>query len=413
MNAKTRLVVLSAVLCTLVFATAFGVGRLISEINASDYDAQAQKVFQEARVFFEEARNASLPDVELRVVSKQWAIDTWGKGYADPDLTNILRQEKIYKGLFLIAEDASLYQANVDWAGNFGAATWVGKIYVVQENFDPWNLPNAEATFVHELTHIWQPNLPYTTSFDMDKAHTALVEGDASLMGDYLMNSSTAQANPFDLAMIADVPAFLLTNPALQEVHADIPDTIWKLNYFPYDYGKAFVGALYDLGGWETVTRVYGNPPNTTEQILHVDKYFENESAVQVTAPTLSEDGWKQLKTDTYGEYFIQVLLQRHLSLTEAKNAAAGWDGDKLNYYEQDSNYLFTWKIQWESNCDASEFYIAFNNVLNATGAEKQNCTHWHTNGRYISITWDQTQNSTLIACSPREEAVLSSYFTP
>ena len=131
--------------------------------------------------------------MELQVITKQWAIDTWGKGYADADLTNILRQERVYKGLFMMSENDSLYQASVDWAGNFGAATWNGKIYVVKENFDPWDMPGAEATFVHELTHIWQHGLPSPDSFDADKAHAALVEGDASFMGDYFKNQTKAQ----------------------------------------------------------------------------------------------------------------------------------------------------------------------------------------------------------------------------
>ena len=378
----------------------------------AEYKAQAQRVFQSAVSQVEQIRNVTLPKVELEVVTRQWAIDTWGKGYADPDLTNILREEKVYKGLFMIPENASLYQANVDWAGNWGAATWNGKIYVVKENFDPWHLPNAEATFVHELTHIWQPRLPYVTTFDAGKAQASLTEGDASYMGDFFMNQTQKPSNQATLAVVGQVPLFLIRNPVLKELHPSLPATISHLNYFPYNYGKIYVSALYSKGGWATVNRAYQNPPNTTEQILYPDKYFANETAKQVAPPTIAESNWSIIRTERYGEYFIQVMLGSWLSKAEAQQAGAGWGGDILTYYERGGDYLFTWNIQWDSNCDASEFYVAFHNIVNATGAVKQNCTHWYINGRYISITWNQTSNTTLIACSTIENAVLSSYFS-
>jgi hypothetical protein len=198
-----------------------------------------------------------------------------------------------------------------------------------------------------------------------------------------------------------------------------IPDTVWKLNFFPYDFGKIFVGALFEQGGFATVNQAYnaGCTPTTTEQILHPEKYFANETAQKVAAPTLTESNWGTVKTnrgeyhESYGEYFIQVMLGNHLSQGEAKRAATGWAADNFTYYERDNEYLFTWNIMWDSTCDADEFYVAFNNVLNSTGSTKENCTHWSVNDRFISITLNQEQKTTLIACSPNESAVLSSYF--
>lgn len=385
--------------------------KLLTASEMVEYKAQAQRVFESAVRQVEQIRNVTLPNVTLEVVTRQWAIDTWGRGYADPDLTNILREEKVFKGLFLIAENASLYQANVDWAGNWGAATWNGKIYVVKENFDPWHLPNAEATFVHELTHIWQPRLPYVTTFDAEKAQAALTEGDASYMGDFFINQTQRSPSPASL-VVGQVPMFLIRNPVLRELHLSLPATISRLNYFPYDYGKIYVSALYEKGGWATVTRAYQNPPNTTEQILYPDKYFANETAKVITPPTIAEGNWTTIRTERYGEYFIQVMLSNWLSKAEAQQASAGWGGDILTYYERGGEFLFTWNIQWDSSCDASEFYVAFHNMVNATGAVKQNCTHWYSNGRYISITWNQTSNTTLVACATSENAVLASYFT-
>jgi hypothetical protein len=418
LNAKIKIAIVSVLLIGVLLVSAFSVAKLLSNVNPDAYAAQAQKIFNQAKTEFEQIRNVTLPsNLALHVMTKQEAIDRWGRTTADADVTNILRQEKVYKGLFMMAENDSLYQATVDWAGNWGAATLKPDIYVIKENFDPFNMPDAEATFVHELTHVWQPSLPYTTTFDRDKAQTALVEGDASFMGDYFKNHTQTSPNP--MATADGVPVFLINSPILNALHP-IPDTVWKLNFFPYDYGKTFVSAAYQNGGWATVNQAYqqGYPPTTTEQILSPDKYFANETAQPVQPPTLAENNWTIASnsygqnSNSYGEYFIQVMLGNHLLTSEAQQAAAGWAGDNFTYYERGGDYLFTWNIKWDSSCDASEFYVAFHNMANAAGATDYGSCNWFANGRYLSITWNQDQNSTLIAGSNIQAPTQAVYFT-
>jgi hypothetical protein len=394
------------------------VARLFLSPSIRDYTVQAQKIFNEAKQEFEEIRNATLPSTTLHVITKAEAVAMWGSPSGTQDLTEIYRQEKIYKGLFLIPENESLYQANQEWVADWGAVTVGNDIYVVKENFDPFNMPDAEATFVHELTHVWQPDLPNPTTYDEDKAHTALLEGDASYMGDIYVNLTKAQASLAQVS-VDNVPICLLESPLLENVHP-IADTLWDLNYFPYDQGKAFVKTLYQHGGFSTVNQAYvpGYVPETTEQILHPDKYFANETTRTVQAPTLAGSNWTLAQTDygqnhnTYGEYFLRVMLAKWINQSEAQQAAAGWGGDNLTYYERGSDYLFTWNIKWDSSRDAGEFYTAFNNMMNATSALKENLTDWYANGRYLSLSWNQNLNTTLIAVSTDKAAVLSSYFS-
>ncbi|MFB3889493.1 MAG: hypothetical protein ACE14S_08375 [Candidatus Bathyarchaeia archaeon] len=395
----------------MLLVSTFSVARLLNNSDLADYTAKAQEVFGKAKREIEAIRNVTLPDVPLEVVTRQWAIDTWGKGYADPDIVKIQREERIYKGLFFIPENASLYQANVDWAGYFGAATWGDRIYVVKENFDPWNEPYSEATFVHELTHIWQPSLPFAATFDQEKTEAALTEGDASYMGDVFINR-TKQSIATAVAAVAQVPWILLSNAALKELHLDLPPAISSLNYFPYDYGKLYINALYQRGGWATVNKAYDNPPATTEQILHPDKYFSNEPAQQVSVAKLAETDWTKISSNRYGEYFIQVMLDNWLSKADAETAADGWGGDNLTYYERGSDFLFTWSTTWDTSYDACQFFVAFNFMMNNTEAVRDNFCYWHAYGRYISVGWNQASNTVLVACSSIQAAVQQSYFT-
>jgi len=411
LNRKT--LIISFFLIAVLVVSAFSINELLTDVYERNYKLLAQQAFDKAFSVVEQIRNVTLPHVDLEVVTRQWAIDTWGKGYA-PDMQKILRDENIYKGLFMITESTSLYSANVDWAGYFGAASWNGKIYIVQENFDPSKEPDTEATFVHELTHIMQSQFtrPSTSTFDSDKAWTALIEGDASYMGDFFINQTKGSDNDVKPFAIEEVPAFLIENSMLNELHLGLPQSISYLNYFPYDYGKIFVNALYQKGGWEAVNQAYSNPPNTTEQILYPDKYFAGESSQQVAAPALADKDWTKISENTYGEYFIQVMLVTWLSKTEAETAAAGWNGDTLTYYERGNDFLFTWNIKWDSSFDASDFYVAFQNMVNATGAEEDDSCHWFANGRYLMIEWNQNTNATLIACSNNQTVTLPSYFS-
>jgi len=89
----------------------------------------------------------------------------------------------VYKIARARATRVSLYDASLEWTGFFRVAKWQGRIYVVEENFDPTDEFKAKSTFVHELTHILQesysiPARPKT--FDGDKAKTSLTEGDAT-----------------------------------------------------------------------------------------------------------------------------------------------------------------------------------------------------------------------------------------
>lgn len=373
--------------------------------QGEEYKALAEQLLSDAREEFEDIRGVSVREVTLEVVNQSWVTENWGKAYADSEIEEIRIEEKIYKALFMISQDVSLYEARLEWTGMFHAAKWQGKIYVVEENFDVTSEFKAKSTFVHELTHIMQESysLPERTTFDGAKALTSLKEGDATFMTDIFKNHGVIPVSysvtPDDGTSLS-VPLVLLFGDVVQPT---LPDTIDDLNRFPYRYGVEFVEALYNQGGWETVEKAYENPPSTTEQIIHPDKYFAQEGAKTVEAPSITGE-WNLTKTERFGEYFIFVMLDNWISETEAEKAAEGWGGDNFTYYERDDDFLFTWNIAWDSKDDAQEFYFAFQEMMDKTSAEKQTGGYWFADERYISIQWNE--NSTLIKSSTNETIV-------
>jgi hypothetical protein len=240
------------------------------------------------------------------------------------------------------------------------------------------------------------PKRPST--FDGDKARASLTEGDATLMADTFRGEGVSLSVS---SMIPEQKNLLAPTLTLfSNTQPELPDTIDDLNRFPYRYGVEFVKTLYEQGGWKTVEESYQNPPNTTEQVMHPEKYFTQESAQIVKALSITDD-WNLTKTERFGEYFILNMLDNWIPSDNAEAAAEGWDGDNLTFYEKDDEYLFTWNINWDSTEDAQEFYSAFQEMLSETSAHKVDDNYWFAYGRYISIKWND--NTILIVSSDSE----------
>jgi hypothetical protein len=390
LNLQKKKTVFLVCLIVVLLVSVFSVRLLFSNERpqGEEYKAVAERLLSEARQEFESIRGVPVREVTLEVVNQSWVAENWGVAYIDPEETRI--EENVYKALFMISQDVNLTDVQLEWTGMFSAATWNGKIYVVEENFDVSDEFKATSTFVHELTHIMQAkySLPTRTTFDGGKALTSLKEGDATLMADTFKNDG-----------VVPPPAEVATPST-----SSLPDSVNKLNRFVYRYGVEFVKALYyQMGSWGNVDEAYLNPPTTTEQIIHPEKYFAQEDALPVEAASVTDD-WSLKKTDRFGEYFIFVMLDNWLSTDDAEQAAEGWGGDTMNYYQKGDDFLFTWNIVWDSKDDAYDFYSSFQDMLYNASAEKQNCSHWLANGRYISIQWNG--NQTLIISSANETLV-------
>jgi len=383
LNLEKRKTVFVVCLVVVLLVSVFSVWILLinNRPHGEEYRLLAEQLLTQAREEYETIRGDLVREVVLEVVNQSWVVENWGVEYVNLEQTTI--EENTYKALFMISKDVDLYDVKLKWTSMFHAAKWKGKIYVVEEKFDITKTSSATATFVHELTHIMQEDysLPQRTTFDGSKALTAMKEGDATLMADTFENNGV-------VTPLAEV---------IMPITSSIPETIDRLNRFVYRYGVEFVKALYKHGNWETVNQAYTNLPNTTEQIMHPEKYFSKEDAQTVEAPDINEE-WALTKTDSFGEYFILVMLDNWLSADKAEVAAAGWDGDTFSYYENGDEFLLTWNIAWDSEEDAHEFYVAFNDMLDKTSANSINDDCWFAYGRYLSVQW--TENSTLITSS-------------
>ncbi|MGC4106135.1 MAG: hypothetical protein QM753_07235 [Thermomicrobiales bacterium] len=238
-----------------------------------------------------------------------------------------------------------------------------GRMVVVSDSGEGTTELSAsqELTFAHETVHALQDqhfdlvalqNHANAANSDTSLALIALPEGDATYFESIYATSDRAFLRRLlDEYQNTEIPDVLESAPAI------FIETL----YFPYEQGSTFVGAVYEDGGWKAVDAVYANPPISTEQVLHPEKYFAGEQpiAVAVSDPTAAlGDGWTILDDDTFGEFQISILLNTADSISdeEAQDAAAGWGGDHYVVVGDADDTAIYWATVWDSEDDANEF---------------------------------------------------------
>jgi hypothetical protein len=153
-----------------------------------------------------------------------------------------------------------------------------------------------------------------------------------------------------------------------------IPAIVQAPILFPALQGTRWVLTLQSQGGWPAVDSVWANPPDSTEQILHADKWTSREAPVTVAYPAeLAKrmgKGWSVALEDTFGEYELGIWLAAagKLKQTDAEAAAAGWGGDRVALVTNGDRTGVVIDTRWDSLPDAAEFAAAAQTALDAIG---------------------------------------------
>ena len=224
--------------------------------------------------------------------------------------------------------------------------------------------PLERVTLAHETTHALQDqhfdldtlDQEDLTNGDRSLARTALVEGDASLL-----TQQWALGNLTLEELLAITKSAL--DPAQTDVLARVPRLVSRQLEFPYAEGLTFATDLYGRGGWAAVDAAYKEPPDSTEQVLHPEKYVAREAPIDVAATVRPKDlgkGWKRAWVDTMGELAMSVWLEPTAGIATAQAVAAGWGGDRVVMLEgPDDTWLIDWPTAWDTPADADAFAAA------------------------------------------------------
>lgn len=241
----------------------------------------------------------------------------------------------------------------------------------------------SKIVIAHELTHaLADQNYDFMAMDEAVKgdddrltAWTALVEGEATL------TMMAAGQGDWDGEQIIHLPAdmldraFSLMGPILTvgggKAMKKAPPILAEGLIFPYIRGLIFTARLVNAKGWQGIDEAYQNPPVSTEQILHPEKYLDPVLQDLPLAIDLSgletPEGFAKIGSNTFGEFQIEVLLRKH----QGKTAAAGWDGDTFTVYETAGGVpALVWATTWDSEEDAREFAAAYQAARDARPAD-------------------------------------------
>jgi hypothetical protein len=239
----------------------------------------------------------------------------------------------------------------------------------------------GEFLVAHELTHALQdqrwglPTEPESLvdgGGDRRLARHALIEGDATLAGfAYVLR------RPLERHTIAWIVSQMQTVPAeLAKSYPEAPELLRASLSFLYASGSAFAGEALRRGDFATIDRVHDDPPASSEQVLHPERYYtRRDQPVIVTiggTERLERAGWKRTLDDTVGELGVRVLGAGKLPPERAESVAEGWGGDRLRVLARGDDLVLVWMTAWDTLDDAAQFATALPTLTDGALIERR-----------------------------------------
>jgi hypothetical protein len=272
------------------------------------------------------------------------------------------------------------------------------------------DLESQKPAMVHELTHALQDQHFDLRRFekwpkgdaDAELAAHSLVEGDAMLAMELYLAKHPLVALAFIRSMGAT---------GSNERFEGAPRIIRESLIFPYQQGMIWTNALYKKNGWKAVSDAFTELPQSTEQVMHPDKYFAHEAPIKVTlrdVHTLLGARWKRIDENVNGEWgYYLILDQFNKSEADSKRAAAGWGGDRYAVYEGATpNDVFIAAItDWDTANDAREFFEAYAKRTRLRYA-RENLAELPANSS-DRIRWNTSEGSVAVAVKERRVIML------
>jgi hypothetical protein len=317
--------------------------------------------------------------IEPTIVSQEEMTEvlreTFDEDYAPEE---VAADEQLYHGLGLMPKDDKLADVYIELLSSQVAGLYDPvreKLYVVSKE---GAVGAVEKVFYsHEYDHALQDQ-----HFDLEAimggleeesdaalARQALVEGDAYTLMTYWLQ---ANLTPEELTEVLQASL----DPEAQAALDRIPPIVASQLIFAAFQGTQFVNGIQLGGGWEAVDAAFAEPPASTEQILHPEKYDAGEAPVGVALPDdlagRMGTGWSVVDEDTMGEHQTGIWLGSG-TVAAATDGAAGWGGDRIALLGgPDDAWAIAWHTVWDTEDDAAEFEVTAETAVGKAGGPGQ-----------------------------------------
>ncbi len=295
-----------------------------------------------------------------------------------------------YEALLLINESSDAVESRQALTGavNGYYRPETGNVTMVSPTGDVRQI--REAILAQELFHAQQDtqfDIPDVETIEERNTRNSYIEGDANYVQElYEQHCESTWSGTCYRPDRTSVPDLSALDEGMQRLFTQ-----------PYESGQRFVSNRHEQMGWAAVDSLYENPPASTEQVIHPDRYGEDDPS-DLGVRDRSTDAWQPLTADgerltgSVGEPGLYVsLLSPALdrsaggeiipignhrsggrSLSYDHPATTGWDGDRLLPYvataSNETGYVY--EIAWDTTADAREFHDAYRRLLAYHGAD-------------------------------------------
>jgi hypothetical protein len=294
------------------------------------------------------------------------------KQVAKPE--DIRAEELTLKKFGLVPENFDLAKSTVDLLTEQAAAFYDydrKKLFIT----DSTPSETQQPVLAHELSHALADqnfNLGKyirkgRNSDDGATARLAVMEGQATwLMSEYLARKMGQS--------LRNSPSLVRTMSALSEsgggdypVFDSAPLYLRRTLVFPYTAGMLFQNTLVERDGERAFSEVFRDPPLSSQQILHPDKYFKHvkPSNPELPDPKLPR-GYKGLVGGSLGEMEHSILIEQYLGKERSAAIAPHWRGCtfELDENKKAARVVLRYAVEWDSEESARQYFAAYQEIL-------------------------------------------------
>ena len=282
----------------------------------------------------------------------------------------------------------------------------------------------ASVLMVHELTHALDDQhygidrMIDAAKDDSDKSDAvgAVVEGSGTLvMSRYMFLEITAGRMPADI--LVDLAR---TDAGRAEKLMASPQVLQRSLVASYVLGQTFIlrGDLAKLAlatPTADLDRLFHDPPASTEQILHPEKYWDDSAKDLPRVVTLADlsstlgEGWKLSGGGVLGELTIAVMTGagtvdfKSIDAADPSHwtneAASGWGGDRWQLYANGDRRVTLLATVWDSPSDANQFEAAL--VTHEAGVSRR---RWRQGDAVVLVAGDAGDRADAVAAAALKE---------
>ena len=319
--------------------------------------------------------------VPAEMLSRKNFRHTMEEHMKDTSPKEIRAQELTLKMFGMVPQDFNLVGEEVDLMSEQAAAFYD---YNKKRLFVLDNTPPGEEQLLalaHELAHALadqhHPLGKYmragSPDDDADTARQAVMEGQATWLSWAYVSSRNGGKGEVPQALLTELAGAAGASGADFPVFSSAPLYIRESLVFPYNQGTLFEDAVFRKLGRAGFDDVFAHPPQSTQEILHPEAYFEGKGPSMPDAPELMPLLGKQvagqfrvLTDGALGEFDFSALLRQYTTEREGAAAAAHLKGASFKLYEhkREKYPVLAFATEWDSPEAARTFFELYRRVL-------------------------------------------------